>query len=62
MGKIICDKCNNYEVSAGGCLTKCHEVRIEPFSRMLPEYFSVRERGEKKTCKSFVKLPSEPEN
>ena len=62
MEKIICDRCNNYEVSNGGFVTKCHAVRIEPFSRMSPKSFYLRESGEKTTCKSFVKLPSESEN
>ena len=62
MEKIICDRCNNYEVSAGGCVTKCHAVKIEPFSTMTQFYFSERESGEKKTCKNFDRLPKQTEN
>jgi hypothetical protein len=53
MEKIICDQCNNYEVSPCGCRTKCHAVKKEPFSRMLPYYFEEREAGMKKHCKCF---------
>lgn len=57
--KIICDRCNNYEVSPGGCLSKCHEAKNEPFSTMTLEYFHNRESGEKKTCKCFSPLSKE---
>ena len=56
---MICDNCNNYEVSAGGCISKCHEAKKEPFSTMTVDYFLKRESGEKNICKCFSPLPKE---
>ena len=56
MEKIICDKCNNYEVHPSGCWERCNECSSAPFSYMTKQYAEERMNGNKKNCKCFKKL------
>ena len=48
-----CDKCNKYEVSSGGCITKCYAVH---FNELTMDYFEKRESGNTDSCKCFEKI------
>lgn len=52
--KIICDKCENYRVSPGGCVEKCDAVRRSP--RWSEFDFGERLSGEKINCREFKKI------
>jgi hypothetical protein len=56
--KIICDRCNNYEVSASGTTEICHAKRdnSKHIQEISDHYINLRQIGEKTHCKKFRKL------
>jgi len=53
--KTICDNCDNYSVSPGGCSESCWEYKDNPFY-LTRGYFEDRSEGNKKSCKAFKKI------
>ncbi len=51
--KRICDKCDNFNVSPGGCTESCAIARI---ANLTIGYIEDRINGEKQSCKEFKKL------
>lgn len=51
--KRICDNCDNFQVSPGGCTENCAAYRI---ARLTLGYIEDRINGEKTTCKEFKKI------
>ena len=50
----VCDRCEYFEVSPGGCVETCHALRIDP--SMYRTYADDRISGDKQTCKAFRKF------
>lgn len=52
--KRICDNCQHFYCSPGGCIEKCTALRIDP--TLTPYYVEERVNYEKQNCKSFQRL------
>ena len=59
--EVICDRCEYYEMSAGGCNETCHAYRFgsEHVKWMDAKYIHDRMFGDKTSCKGFkyIKKP-----
>jgi len=53
MTKRICDRCNNYQVSPGGCVETCFAKYDGVVQKMTDSYINKRFMGEKNFCKGF---------
>ena len=55
--KRVCDKCENFEISPGGCVETCHAVRTESNAAYnFQPYAEERMNGNKTQCKAYRKL------
>jgi len=56
--KVICDKCNNFEVSMCGTYEICHAKKEgSKFIKWIDDlYANERMNGNKQTCKGFKKI------
>lgn len=58
MSKIICDSCNNYEVTMDCTKEICHAKKdgSQVIAKITGDYIAQRFNGNKKTCKCFIKI------
>jgi hypothetical protein len=60
MDRVICDRCNNYEIHPSGVSEQCHEMRENSnviLNHIDPCYIKLRLNGSKNFCKRFKPLP-----
>ena len=56
--KIICDNCNNYEISMDNTREICHAKKngSQVIPKITNDYISERMNGEKINCKCYEKI------
>lgn len=53
----ICDRCEHFEISPGGCVETCHEVRLRGTAAYNHQpYADERINGNIQNCKDFMKV------